>query len=783
MKNKRLIQFFVGLTLFYACVYAEETYYQEIDVDPSATAQQVGGACRRAMLKYHPDKNTNNPEAEAKFKEINNACEVLRDAAKRKAYNESLKSGKPTSGDNRGSTLAIEAPASEQKPQTWLEKIKSKVQSTAKGKEERISSFVADQLSKIPIPNQSRTVLNQTLSLKDMSIVKLPTIPDAKMGFGIQGTMQFNQFSVKAILYVMLDKKDNKQLSLEIELPDQYSLVDMFPSIQNSVISKLKMPKGRFILATIDYTSAGWKVKKGFNFAAVLDLSGPAEILGDLTKKAASMPGVIVEGGDAIIGGLIPEDIQKLELTAAIPLKIGVDFTKIQKVPKSVSDIFKQIYTEQFSVSALPAKQKLEAGGNMKLILGTQPAPLDFVIQGSIERQLVSIAGNMNGKIELKWAALGDLAVQIDIDQATLPVTAAFGIPFTGIGLRGKLDLGKPGATRAYLNAAAKVSFKGSQIPDLIMDVDGTNLHIDDFIVFMSQVAQKQGISAQSISSDKMPTMKIDIAKGYFATADAKIGTKEYKAGLEMDIKGNLLGQKADIYLFLDPNPKNIQVKGKGFISPIDLNIIKLSGSGCKSDTEKREGACCQFDFQVAKPLEAKFFLDGKLQIPKIDIDVATQLDFEKDKFKGTFDSRVQNFFGAGFSIAIDQNKLDEFETSFNFKGDFGSFMNEMVLPEIKQLQSTAVQKAGEADAKWQDANRQWNTFNDKVNQATTELNKHRAEVDAAKGKVTQAQQILGKLSDANIKRAWDQYQSDIRACDYANRTLKRAINSRIIKD
>jgi molecular chaperone DnaJ len=67
---------------------AKRDYYETLGVERSAAATTIKAAFRKLAMQHHPDRNPGSAAAEQKFKEINEAYEVLKDDTKRAAYDQ-----------------------------------------------------------------------------------------------------------------------------------------------------------------------------------------------------------------------------------------------------------------------------------------------------------------------------------------------------------------------------------------------------------------------------------------------------------------------------------------------------------------------------------------------------------------------------------------------------------------------------------------------------------------------------------------------------------------------
>src|SRR5262245_33918651 len=81
---------------------SKRCYYEVLSVERTADDEVIKRAYRKLAMRYHPDRNAGDEEAEQKFKEATEAYEVLRDPRKRQLYDR----GGHAAVDGRGQPFA-----------------------------------------------------------------------------------------------------------------------------------------------------------------------------------------------------------------------------------------------------------------------------------------------------------------------------------------------------------------------------------------------------------------------------------------------------------------------------------------------------------------------------------------------------------------------------------------------------------------------------------------------------------------------------------------------------
>jgi len=86
----------------------EVDYYEVLEISKSSDSTQIKKAYRKLAMKFHPDRNQGDKEAEEKFKEVNEAYQVLSDSSKREIYDRYGKAGLEGQGFQRSGGMNMD---------------------------------------------------------------------------------------------------------------------------------------------------------------------------------------------------------------------------------------------------------------------------------------------------------------------------------------------------------------------------------------------------------------------------------------------------------------------------------------------------------------------------------------------------------------------------------------------------------------------------------------------------------------------------------------------------
>ena len=641
-----------------------------------------------------------------------------------------------------------------------INSIKDEINRTPKDADVKLFKMVGDFLGKVKLPSVANKMFNKNLAMRNMKI--LTDIPKAKFirsGIGFTGSMFINKLQVVGTMYVLLDSSMRPQFSLSVELPKNYKISELFPRFKK--LDVLSLPKPKYLFTTIDYTDKdGTLMKQGLNFLATLDLSGPLDVLRSIKEQAKKLDSIIIKDEPVRFTGHIPYNVMNAKFGAVIPIRFGIDFTKIKKLPKSITDIFKEFTSDDFEFDIQLPKFVMTIEAGVRLVLGTQKDPIRLSSIAVIEpvTKKISLGMRMRNKLELKWISFGNAGIQIDFDKDLMNLTSAIGIPFTGLGAYGEISVGKEGKSRATFKGTAAVEVSKDKIPPLIWELEATNIRFEDIVELLIKIARKKKGLKKPFPSDKIPTMRINKARGYLATEEKTIAKKLYKAGIGLTFDAQFFNQK--VLLDIEILHKELKMDGVGYLSNVEIknkkgkSLFSLTGPGPdqKYDT-KDDGPIAFCSFDIKHPLDAAFGVRGKVKIPPLKIEAKTDLVMTGKSFKADMETKFAGFTGI-FQVNIDPLKMKEMFVRIGFKKDFDQFLMNVLKQKLAEFKKKLMARLDKLNKKVGDISKKVGDFGKKAKGAVDkEAREAKAEIKALEAKYADLDKKF-KAADNNFKAA-----------------------------
>ncbi len=770
------------------------TYYEELRLPKTASGIEIKERCdlqrkelfdiankkkiargtaRTQAERQNLDKEVK--ELEKKISNTNVACQTLLDPKKKKKYDSEI-------AEPRTGIRVVTGGA--------LDLIRDGVKAAKKESDKLLVDLVGEALTKIPIPNAAVSLFNQKLAMRDMSFVTSPSGPNVRTGLGFTGTMFFNNMAVKGTMYVVEDENRKLQYALSVALPETYKISSMFPRFKK--LDMLSLPQAKLVVSSFDYTDLdGFSIKRGLNLASVLDLTGPLKMLGKLKDRALKdrdkakriLRPIVFRTEPIRFQGVIPVDIQKAEFSAAIPMRIGIDFTKIPKMPRTITKVFKEFTTDdlEFAVTVVPTVAfKIETG--VRLVLGTQAAPIRLSAFGIIEPTMFSLGMRMREMLQLYFLALGNVGIQIDWDDALAPIAAALGIPFTGIGLNGQIDVGKPGESRAVFKLSGGARVRSGGMPDIVLEAEANNIRFADILKLLIKIAAKTKVIPDVNIFGRIPVMTLERVRGYLALEDTTIAGRRYDAGFALEADAFFLNKRAGFSIDLKHTTGT--ASGSGYISNIDLNvkgkpIFRLSGPSFVTRAGQQvEGPAVDFAFSLKEPSKGRFGVRGAFEVPAIDLRQSVDFVWQGWNLRADFESTYAGFTvvfgaqinlkaGAAQDIALPglgegdagkeklrdpSKKWEQMYLKFGFKGGFAEFLTQQARPAIDRLKQQASAKLGKLNEEVGNLSRKVSELGRAGVSATeAEIQRTRARINDIQRKIDSLRREQGRLKKVQL--------------------------------
>lgn len=576
-------------------------------------------------------------------------------------------------------------------------------------------------------------------------------------------------------------------VSFMLSLPQQVSFSaitnNQYPQ-WNNVLDKLYLPSGKIIISNFDYiqpltAALGFEdqlkagttrpefereynrfamidVKSGVNFIAQLSLEGPFQLLGEIVRAGIQKIGektklnlpanaLILQAAQATIHGAISKGLQNSFLAADIPIFFGADLTKIPQIPKTVSNAVQIISTTGFygkieqNTTDMGGKQfKMLIGTGARLVLGGQKDPLILNFEGSLSPDEMTVSAYTDSTIHLPWLDIGNIGLQLAWDLKLAAEAMAVGIPFTGLGIRGAMRIGKAieastgsisgqpitksaqttnkidcqlptqesekttiGDTIICLTAGAKVKSGGStgglSFGELVFDGLATNIDFKDFIGVLAQIAKKD------ISTNAIPTMNLRKAQIYVVSEDTSVAGKKYTKGIEVTADGQLGPIDGGIHFAIIQPTESIKIlQGNGHLKTIDLTIsgqqiFKLSGIGTEGkygpQTTEKLFAGPEIDVYISNDSYTpnRFLLHGQLDVPGLGFSHKVDLHYNgRASWSGELTTTLGNLMTAYISANFNLENLEQLALEFEFKQGFTEALVKFINEGFNQINSNA---------------------------------------------------------------------------------------------